>query len=290
MLRIRFHRPAPALDQFVRFYIQRDVRIRGQAISHPVPARAAPIIEFDFLDRVNVLYGHAATAEKSPAAVFVGPQTYRRVEMRLVGALQSFIIVFRPDALYRLFSIPMHQVTNCDYDAHSVLGTFITTLREHLGNAPSAEDRVRIADQSLLRCSQRSLDADGISAAAHRIVLSDGRAAIPSLASQTGLSTRQFERRFVQQVGMRPKLYARIARFEAALDAKARCETKSWTEVAHDFGYYDQMHLIHDFAEFTGTTPTETLGQLETVFVEQISAMRSAARVTLSNPDPRLFL
>jgi hypothetical protein len=51
---------------------------------------------------------------------------------------------------------------------------------------------------------------------------------------------------------MRPKLLARIARFEAALEDKARFATKSWTDVAHEFGYYDQMHLVHDFGEFTG--------------------------------------
>jgi AraC-like DNA-binding protein len=81
----------------------------------------------------------------------------------------------------------------------------------------------------------------------------------------------------MQQVGVRPKLFARIVRFEAALDSKARTATKSWTEVAHEFGYYDQMHMVHDFAEFTEKTPTETLIQLETVFVEQIKTMRSGA-------------
>ena len=41
------------------------------------------------------------------------------------------------------------------------------------------------------------------------------------------------------------------------------------------FGYYDQMHMVHDFAEFTGATPSETLNQLETVFVEQIKSLRT---------------
>jgi hypothetical protein len=41
-----------------------------------------------------------------------------------------------------------------------------------------------------------------------------------------------------------PKLFARIVRFEAALDSKARSLGKSWTDVAHEFGYYDQMHLL----------------------------------------------
>ena len=46
-------------------------------------------------------------------------------------------------------------------------------------------------------------------------------------------------------------------------------------DVAHRFAYYDQMHMVHDFAEFTGASPSETLNQLETVYVEQIKSMRT---------------
>lgn len=113
---------------------------------------------------------------------------------------------------------------------------------------------------------------------------------IAALASRVGLSPRQFERRFIQQVGIRPKTFARIARFEAALETKARFATKSWTDVAHQFGYYDQMHMVHDFREFTDKTPTETLMQLETVFVEQIKTIRSAALSAKTTDSSRLIL
>jgi transcriptional regulator GlxA family with amidase domain len=101
---------------------------------------------------------------------------------------------------------------------------------------------------------------------------------------------RQFERRFIQQVGMRPKLFARIARFESALESRARSVTRSWTDVAHEFGYFDQMHLVHDFAEFTGQTPTDTLAHFETVFLEHIKAMRSGSPSANANNDSRLIL
>jgi transcriptional regulator GlxA family with amidase domain len=85
---------------------------------------------------------------------------------------------------------------------------------------------------------------------------------------------RQFERGFVNQVGMRPKLYSRIARFEAALDRKARSAAKSWTDVAHELGYHDQMHMVHDFQDFTGETPGKALHFVESLSPEQIAALR----------------
>jgi AraC-like DNA-binding protein len=290
MLRTRFHKPAPGVEQFVRFYVQRQVQIRGEAVVHPVPARAAPMIEFIFGDPVNVLDLAQLARRKSPTAVVVGPQTYRRVEMHLQGTLESFVIMFQPDGLHRLFSIPMHELTDQDYEGHSVLGHVVSQVRERLGNSRSFEERVGLVDRLLLRQSLRSPAFNGVSATASRIIQAGGRVGISALADRAGLGIRQFERRFIQQVGMRPKLFARIARFEAALDCKARLVTKSWTDVAHEFGYYDQMHMVHDFAEFTGGTPTETLAQLETVFVEQIRTMRAAGTSEGVSSNPRLIL
>lgn len=290
MLRTRFHNPAPGLEHFVRFYVQREVQIHGAAVVHPVPARAAAMIEFDFGDPIHTLDHAQGRGRKSPMVIVVGPQTYRRVELQLQGTLESFVIMFQPDGLHRLFSIPMHELTDRDYEAHSVLGGFIANVRQRMGNERSFVARVRLVDELLLRQTLRSARFDGISAAAHRIIQAGGRVGLAPLANSAGLGVRQFERRFVQQVGMRPKLFARIARFEAALESKARFITRSWTDVAHNFGYYDQMHMVHDFAEFTGGTPTETLTQLETVFVEQIRTMRSGATSATAVGKARLIL
>lgn len=290
MLRTRFHNPAPGLKHFVRFYVQREVQIRGAAVVHPVPARAASLIEFDFGDPIHALDYSQGIHRKSPVAIVVGPQTYRRIDLELQGTLESFVIMFRPDGLHRLFSIPMHELTDRDYEAHSVLGGFIANVRERMGNERSFAERVRLVDELLLHQSIRSPRFDGISTAAHRIIQTGGRVELAALANSVGLGIRQFERRFIQQVGMRPKLFARIARFEAALESKARFIRRSWTDVAHDFGYYDQMHMIHDFAEFTGGTPTETLAQLETVFVEQIKTMRSGAASAKGIGNARMIL
>ena len=116
---------------------------------------------------------------------------------------------------------------------------------------------------------------DRISAAAAQILCAAGNARVAALASDAGLSMRQFERCFMQQVGVHPKLYARIVRFEAALDRKARSSTKSWTDVAHEFGYYDQMHMVHDFESLSGGTPTKILNEVEVVFRGEIEAIRS---------------
>ena len=286
----QFARPTPCLQQFVRFYVQREARIHGITVVHPVPARPTPMIVFDFDDPTDVfLYGEQVVG-KSPLTVVVGPQTYRRLEMRLRGTINTFAISLQPDGMHKLFSIPARELADHDFEAHSVLGSFTTQLGERLGNSRSFTERVRIAEEALLPRALASDGLDSVSAAAQRIISASGREGIPALAARAGLSLRQFEKRFMQQVGMRPKLFARIARFEAALEHKARFATKSWTDVSQAFGYYDQMHMIHDFAEFTGESPSTALHQLETVFVEQIRALRSSASHASASADARLIL
>src|ERR1035438_7388723 len=167
MMRGCFNKPAPGLEQFVRFYVQRVVRIRGEAVIHPVPARAAPMVEFDFGDPIDCLDLSQRAHRKSTGVSIVGPQTYRRVEMHLRGALESFVIMFQPDGMHRLFSIPMHELTDLDFEGHSVLGSFVSRARERLGNTGSFEERVRLVDEMLLRYSVCSPGFDGVSAAAH---------------------------------------------------------------------------------------------------------------------------
>jgi AraC-like DNA-binding protein len=199
------------------------------------------------------------------------------------------VILFQPDGLHRLFSIPMHELTNQDYEAHAVLGAFISRFRQRIGGCNSFPERARLVDELLLRRAMASPHYDAISAAASQIIRLSGRVEIAALADCSGLSMRQFQRRFIRRIGMRPKLFARIARFEAALETKARSVTKTWTDVAHEFGYHDQMHMIHDFGEFAGETPTETQVQLETVFSEQIRAIR-AGEMSANAGDARLIL
>ena len=82
------------------------------------------------------------------------------------------------------------------------------------------------------------------------------------LAAGYGISVRQLERRIRSAVGIAPKTYACVARFQAALDAKLLTPTRSWMLIAHDLGYHDQMHMVHDFHKLAGAAPAEILAHI----------------------------
>jgi len=272
--RIRFLKPAAGLKDVVRFYVQREAQLRGHDLVHPVPARAAPMLEFIFSEPFEIHWCERPLVETTPRPVLIGLQTHRRVRLVMRGMLESFCIVFQPAGLFQLFSLPCRELTNHDWEARAAIGPSVSHLQERLGACGSFEERAKVTDDFLLCISLARPQCDGVSAAANEILLRHGQVRIADLADRVGLSLRQFERRFTERVGVRPKLYARIARFEAALDSRARSQTKSWTDVAHEFGYHDQMHLIHDFEQFSGETPTNLLTEVEKAHRALIDAVR----------------
>jgi AraC-like DNA-binding protein len=90
-----------------------------------------------------------------------------------------------------------------------------------------------------------------------------GQVRMNTLAAHYCLSLRQFERRFKLLMGVSPKVFARLLRFEALRDALINAWQQdivpSLADLAYRSGYQDQAHLIHEFKAWTGCTPAKFL-------------------------------
>jgi AraC-like DNA-binding protein len=278
----RFSNASPAAGRFVRFYVQREVRLGTTTLIQPVPARAAQMLDFEFGDPIEIRPTGSEVTRMAETATLIGIQTYQRAQLLIRGNVETFVIVFRPAGIYQLFGLPALENVNLDHAAHAVFGAAASDLQQRLGNAHCFQERVQIADQFITGQSFKAQPAaDPIEAAANEIVSNYGVCRIDCLVRQTGLAIRNFQRMFQQRVGVSPKLFARIARFESALKAKALSPQMSWTNIAHEFGYHDHMHMVHDFRQLSGQTPTGILEQVESVLGPQIDST--------AQPDPNLL-
>jgi AraC-like DNA-binding protein len=272
---VRVDKPAAALQQFVRYYVHLEARFPTQTVIQPCPARTASAIEFTFGDPYDVWFGDRSRHEAAHAVAVIGAQTYRRVQLAMQGHVETFVIVFQPGGLSRLFSVPADALTNQHFDGRAVLGRSLDGLRSRLGESPSFAERIRVADNDLLRRVVRGSHR-GVTAAASELLYRRGSLRISALAQRAGLSLRQFERRFISEIGVSPKLYARVARFEAALKSKMRSPRRRWTDIAHDLGYHDQMHMVHDFQRLSGSTPSDVAPRLEMFVASEMDGTRQS--------------
>ena len=97
---------------------------------------------------------------------------------------------------------------------------------------------------------------------AEHIFRARGAVHISDLARRQAMCTRHFEREFQRTIGTTAKSFARVARFQAALDAKVVAPQRTWLDIAHHFGYHDQMHMVHDFRALGSFAPNHLIEQM----------------------------
>jgi AraC-like DNA-binding protein len=165
-------------------------------------------------------------------------------------------IHFRPGGA-GLLGIPAPELADQHVALEDLWGTHARTVREQLLAAPTPQAKFAVLERELLaRMSIRPLVNPAISFALRGIQTSPTDVRIAALHGATGYSARRFTTLFTTAVGLTPKLYSRICRLRAVVEQIARCEP-DWAQVASEFGYYDQSHLIHDFRQLSGVTPAD---------------------------------
>jgi AraC-like DNA-binding protein len=235
-------------------------------VTIPVIARSRALLNVELGDSLQICSCSTGLTHQPEPVMLVGPETYVQNHLLVHGHFESFAIQFRPAALKQLLGLPMPELTNQNLEARAVLGSKTSELRHRLGEARSFEERVQLANAFIVELSSDTPANASIELAASEILRLQGNCKVDRLAHDTGFSMRNFQRRFRECVGLSPKLYARLVRFESVLKAKAATPQMSWMGAAHEVGYHDQMHMIHDFREFSAGTPTGIFGQAEQAF------------------------
>jgi AraC-like DNA-binding protein len=178
------------------------------------------------------------------------------------GSHFDFGIFLKPLALWQLFRIPPAVLADRDGDSRDVIGNSIHTFWLQLAESKTFQQRIQVAEEYLLPFAVNARPQTLVMKTAQFIYRHQGMVQIQDLADYSSLSLRQYERRFVTEIGFTPKLFARVARFEMALDTKRIASGQSWLTVAHQLGYFDQMHMVRDFQQLGGDVPSEIFQQI----------------------------
>lgn len=263
MIALHTAAPSAALRGFVRVYAQREVTsfLSGaDCVTEPVPARLEQTMEFQLGTPFTV---HLSNGDlTTPEQVIVGGYANGEAAIDLRPGIISFAIFFLPTGFSQLFGIPVSEMSERNYDAATVV-RMTRGLREHLGACKTFEQRVRVVEAVLLPLAARARKRPLMTMVADHVFLRCGVIeSVERLATDAGLGIRQFERLFLREIGISPKLYARVARFQNALDMKIATPRRTWLEIAHRLSYHDQMHMIRDFQLLGGSTPGQLLARI----------------------------
>ncbi|RQP26046.1 AraC family transcriptional regulator [Piscinibacter terrae] len=166
---------------------------------------------------------------------------------------------FKPGGAAALFGSLCAELRNRTELLEDLWGPAARHLQEQLALAPTPHDALALLEHLLAQRLRATAPDPIIANALSSFERSPADALIEPIQQSTGLSTAQFIRRFEANVGLTPKRYTRVRRFNALLPTLVRCGPRDWAQVAVDGGYYDQSHLIHEFRRLAGMTPSSYL-------------------------------
>lgn len=180
-------------------------------------------------------------------------------------------IHLHPGGLYPFLKMPIDEVSNQFFSLEQLWGQGARLLYEQLLEADGAFSRFQLLERHLFAMRKDARETHpAISWALE--VLQDRGGGLPSwsmaaIEAHVNLSARRFIQLFKREVGMTPKRFARLQRFQALLpwlqkplSAERGCQEASWAALALQCGYCDQAHMNRDFRAFAGITPSEYVG------------------------------
>lgn len=262
-------KPTPTLQRFVEcFWI-----LDGGGSAAAPPERILPdgCVELilNFRDR---FFQHVDGSRQVQPLNFIVGQMTGPILISPSGSVELLGIRFQPGGTRVFLSTPAHEIT----DEVVALADFSSRLERDLLAVCERHHTLRMragALDSYLCAQLANTNSDSqILDLAKTIVDQGGVISVDRLASDAGVSNRQLERRFLREVGLGPKLLARIVRFQEVFRAVEQCDA-AWATVAVECGYYDQAHLIRDFNQFAQQTPA-------VLFASQTSLTESFTRKT----------
>ncbi|MDQ0492329.1 helix-turn-helix domain-containing protein [Paenibacillus brasilensis] len=189
---------------------------------------------------------------------YCGTFTHPFVSTRQAGTeTRIFAVRFFPGGAHYFHGMPTHLFTGGLFRLEDIWPENIEIISERIFEARDFNERVRVMDEYLIQLllRRRTNDCDLMKNLLHRIFVSSGGMSVKELAEREAISERQLNRKFGQWIGISPKKFSEVVRFQSVLHSIQSGDPLDWTELALKHSFFDQAHLIRDFRRFYGDSP-----------------------------------
>jgi AraC-like DNA-binding protein len=192
-----------------------------------------------------------------PASFVVGP-FQNELQLFCKGRVSLVAARFWPWGLHALSQVPMRHVKNTVKNARLALGEAAESLDRAVGDATDPDAKLAKLEQALSRLLASAPRAKLLSRpVAIEILKARGVTRIGALQQKHGIPARRLERIFLQEIGVSPKVFCRIVRFNHAKSMIEKDADVDLRQLAYECGYADQSHFTRNFREMFGRTPAD---------------------------------
>ncbi|KAA6457161.1 AraC family transcriptional regulator [Acidobacteria bacterium AB60] len=255
------HRPAPALNRFVRMLWYTQAPEPGHRRERVLPTGRTQVILNLARDYIlDTASSPDGPLVKAPHSLIVGARSvFEVVDTSDMADLIG--VVFEPGALPLFTGDAADLFSNRSIALEDLWGTQASGLRDRLRELSAPGARLAVLEEWLTgllhecNANGRQVPSPVVYALAHFHRVSSFNS-VREVARSTGWSERRFSQVFRESVGLTPKVWCRIQRFQRAVARLHSGRDVHWTELALDCGFYDQSHFANEFRAFSGIDPT----------------------------------
>ena len=167
---------------------------------------------------------------------------------------------FKPGGAFPFLKLPTSELHNLHVGLDDLWGRLAAEVRERLLGAKTLEAKIRVLEEALLAAAGGALDRHpAVAYALREFQSAPHERKVSEITERIGLSARRFIDVFRNEVGLTPKLFCRVRRFQKVLPLIQKGKEIDWAEIALSCGYFDQAHFNHDFRAFSGINPSAYL-------------------------------
>lgn len=254
--------PSVALQEYISLYRIRHFIIPPNFGTTPKPYPPHPEQCFIFYPRGAEFTCFSGEDLKTfrPRSVLAGQFTKRIDRRSVFSELMIILVVFKPGALHRLTGIPSKLLTNNAIDLEDVFPK-VKEVNARLSSCEKYDEMIAIIETFLLGLTASPKMISRRSDKIFECMMNNGSHSLDWLAREACLSSRQFERKSYEYLGVSPKFFHRIVRFNQSYYLSMQNSKTDWLDLSLYCGYHDYQHLVKDYKEFTGATPKYFLNE-----------------------------
>lgn len=209
------------------------------------------------------LHDYDAPGARSLARSFIAGLTDRPALVGSQGRALCMQVDFTPLGARRFLGTELGALAGQVVDLGAIIGAASDDLEERLHDARGWPERFAILEGVLMdRLSRHAGGHPLVKAAWGEIERRRGDIRIDELSARLDCSRKHLAGLFRREIGLSPKILARVLRFETAVDAMKQGRFRSLADLAFACGYADQAHFNRDFSQFAGEPPTQLLARI----------------------------
>lgn len=252
-LSFKYAIPSDSLKPYIKQYWAFDnVMEKGMTHTQRIIATGLPELVFYFDNRPK------SDKRNLEGNALLNVQQNDFYDLVITDKLSMFSVTFQPQGLSHLLKIPLNELQNQSVYLGFINKAFSQHLEQRLVDTNNFKERVNIVETyfiQLLCQDNTSVDQRRMTSTIELIRTTRGNISIKFLVTNACLGRKQFERKFSSYIGIPPKQYLKIIRFQNAIHLQQFSKENHLTELAYEAGYYDQSHFINETKELTGHTP-----------------------------------